>query len=111
MVPPSIGSGCAKTTTARASTGGTFSSASSGPEGPGNSRTVSATRSPSCISRVVRRHECVENARQLLRTGDDAQVARAAQDLHARMGPQRRVLARDRRRHAVVEVVLTGTDQ
>src|SRR5688572_24101362 len=75
MVPPSIGKGCAKTTAARGRPTGRSISTSSGPAGPGSSRTGSANASvprPVAIGGLGERDD---NARKLAGTRDQAQVS------------------------------------
>src|SRR5262245_57138736 len=88
IVPPWVGNGCAKTTAARSSRAGCSISTSSGPEGPGISRTVSGT-----FSRRVGRHKSGHERRKFVRTRDHAEVTGAGERFYACMRPDCEIFA------------------
>src|SRR5687768_14050749 len=96
---------------ARGASPGRSSSASSGPIGPGISRTTSANSSPCLSGHGQWLQELGEHADELLRTGDQSQVASPCERQARRLWPQFQVFTRARRRYHVIKLVLARDDE
>src|SRR5688572_19331817 len=110
MVPPCVGSGCAKTTAARGSLTGRSKRHSSVPAGPSISRT-SANASPAVRVALNRLRKAGDEARELLRTRDQAEVSGVLDRDCFGVRPQAAVLARPVNGHDAIELALAGDDQ
>src|SRR5688572_21678242 len=110
MVPPCVGSGCAKTTAARGVPDGASSSTSKGPTGPAISRTTSDNASfLLCSGR--RRDEGHHDGGKVARARDQTQMAGPTDGRMPGVRPEPQVLERQARRNDPIEAILTRDDQ
>src|SRR5258705_2190697 len=105
IVPPCVGSGCAKTTAARASPAGCSSSTSSGPAGPAISRRGSGNLLFG-LGEEPHHERC-----KFVRPRDHPEMSRALQRLDPCMRPDRGVFPRQARRHDTLERLLARDHQ